>query len=452
VNDFGLSDHELFPLLDETGSQMLRRLREHPHAPRYNWRTGERLDAAGLQRVRDYATAFRRERRPWQPGHPPIWVEPFARQCGREVPFYRSRGVADFSDFSEIPLTRRDDIRRQPCAFVRAGLPIDDLIVYSTSGTSGTSLRIPAVPEVPCRYLPLLEHALDAVGVRFEGGRRVSLVHVCAQHPTVVLCSVMSHLDGAGFVKVNLHPDDWRRPEDAVRFLDDCHAEVYTGDPFALAELMKIPLRNQPKALISGASALSPGLWEALKAHFQCPVIDLYSSNESGPIAFATAKDHEILPHDLYVEIVGADGRPLPPGVRGEITLTGGINPYLPLVRYAIRDFAALEYPETSMPRLTDFHGRKPVAFVNCRGQRFNSVDVTSALAGLPVPAIHLHQRADGTLLLRTVSDQEIVAAVRTVLSGLFGAEQPLIVGEPVGTDRTAKPIHYSSGMTGEGA
>jgi phenylacetate-CoA ligase len=200
---------------------------------------------------------------------------------------------------------------------------------------------------LPNRYLPLIEHALSTVGVKLEGGRRVSIVHVCAQRGTVVLCSVSSYLGGAGFVKVNLDPADWNDPDDAARFLDDGDPELITGDPFALWRLMQIETRLKPRAIVSAGTLMSKGLRTRVRSRFACPVIDLYSLNETGPIAFASAADGgwEILPPELYVEILDTNGRACESDQRGEIVVTGGLNACLPLVRYATGDFAAMEFP-----------------------------------------------------------------------------------------------------------
>src|SRR5262249_4155211 len=153
-------------------------------------------------------------------------------------------------------------------------------------------------------YLPLFEIALAACGVKIEGGRRVSIVQVCAQRRTFTLASVMSYFESAGFAKINLNPADWNRPDDCRRFLEDCQPEVDTGDPFAFDELARLALTARPKALISSATTLLPGQRARLEAHFACPVIDLYALNEAGPVAFSRDAGHEVLPHDLYVEIV----------------------------------------------------------------------------------------------------------------------------------------------------
>src|SRR5205085_11515747 len=136
----------------------------------------------------------------------------------------------------------------------------------------------------------------------------------------------------------------------------------------------------------------------ALATHFACPIVDLYSMNESGPVAFNAGDDgHEILPHDLYVEILDDHSRPCPPGTRGEITLTGGNNPYLPLLRYRTGDFAALDF-SGPLPVLIGFAGRPPVVFRTTQGRRFNSIDVATVLRDLPLPYFAAHQTADGAV------------------------------------------------------
>src|SRR5262249_9213913 len=151
---------------------------------------------------------------------------------------YRNR--PDWSeDILSLPTMTRADIRREPWSFVPDSADLSQLIVYRTSGTSGNLLSIISHPTAPNRYLPLFETALAAHGVRIEGGPRVSIIQVCSQRKTFTLASIMSYFDSAGFAKINLNPADWNHPGDRARFLEDCQAEVYTGDPFAFAELAR---------------------------------------------------------------------------------------------------------------------------------------------------------------------------------------------------------------------
>src|SRR5207248_2528256 len=147
------------------------------------------------------------------------------------------------------------------------------------------------------------------------------------QQSTWTYASTLPTLAQAGFAKVNLNPADWNDLADRAKFLDACNAEIYTGDPLAFSELARLPLQSRPKALISTAMALLPGLARQLEAHFGCPVIDLYSSNETGPIAAGGPDGHVLLQPRLYVEILDAEGTPCKAGQRGEITVSGGFNP-----------------------------------------------------------------------------------------------------------------------------
>jgi phenylacetate-CoA ligase len=462
MRDFGLSEAELFPRLDAAGARLLRRLREHPHAPRWNWRTGERLTDEGLLAVRAFADRVRAAG-PVPAGALPPWVLPFVRTAERDVPFYRDRaraggglgatgegGVAAAVAFAALPLVRRGDLRTAPWAFVPDDVPAETLITYTTSGTTGTLLRLPATPELPARYLPLFERALATVGVRLEGGpERVSVAHVCAQRSTVVLHSLSSYLGGAAVVKVNLDPADWSHPDDPVRFLDDCAPELVTGDPFALWQLAALPTAIRPRALLSAGTELTAGVRRHLGARFGCPILDVYSLNESGPVAFAAddSGGHTLLSPDLYVEVCDPQGRPCPPGVPGELVLTGGLNRCLPLVRYATGDHAALDPDGPSGARLLGLHGREPILFRTAAGEWRSSVDVATALVDLPLPWLTLHQSADGALHVETVCDPLEEERLRAALESLFGPTQPLTVQRRAARVVAGKPLRFRTDL-----
>ena len=73
------------------------------------------------------------------------------------------------------------------------------------------------------------------------------------------------------------------------------------------------------------------------------PVVDLYALTEAGIVAVGTDGEFEILPHDLYVEVLDEHDQPCPPGVRGEVALTGGRNPFCPLLNPLLSPVELLE-------------------------------------------------------------------------------------------------------------
>jgi phenylacetate-CoA ligase len=418
-----------FPLITEEGHRLLRQLEEHPHAPRYTHPGYNRLTPDGLRCAKAFADELRANPPAWKYGAAPSWLADFVAWCYRDVPLYRRHGPPP-ANFLDIPTTSRDDLNREPWSFVPDSQPLDDLVIYNTSGTTGHPLDILTHPDTLSLYIPLLQAAIAAHGLALIGGpERVAVVLVCFQKRTYTYAAVSALLDEAGFVKVNLNPDDWRDPGDRARFLDDCHPEIYTGDPLSFAELAKLPLQSRPEALLSTAMTLLPGLKQSLEARFGCPVIDLYSMNESGPIAVAEPDGgaYRLLQSRLYVEILDPEGAPCPPRVRGEITLSGGFNPFLPLLRYRTGDFAGLEF-RGARPVLVGLEGRPPVTFRAADGRPINNVDISIALRPFPIAQYALHQSADGSLQMRTQGAGVDHSRIREALLSLFGPGQPLTI------------------------
>ena len=452
-----LTDDERFPLMDEVGRAMLKRLRENPAAPKYNYHCGEKLSAVGLEKVRTVATTIKDAPTRWRSGGYPEWLAEYTEFCHREIPFYRERlGENAFdgnmSEFHRIPLLLRDDIRKQPWQFVPDCEDVDELVVYSTSGTTGNFLKVIANPDAPASYLPLMEFAVGQSGVRIEGGARIAILHMAAQKSTYTHCSIMSYFGGAGFAKVNLHVDEWAHPDDRQTFIDDCNAEIYTGDPLAFVELMKLPLSTRPKAILLSATRLLPAVRAQLQQHFECPVIDMISTNETGPIGFSNqdpgdgsgASQHFLFPHNLFVEIVDPAGNVLPVGQRGEIVVTGGVNAMMPLLRYRTGDFAALGFDD-DRPYLINFAGRTPVIFVRSDGKTVRSIDVVVKLFKTPLPLFRLHQTSGGELEFETRCDSFIEREVAEKLSELFG-DTPLNIEQLAdATVWQGKSIQFSS-------
>lgn len=417
-------DPRHFPLLGEAGRAMLERLCEHPAAPIFRNRSGNRLLAEDLPRLQEHAAEVLAARIGWD-GLPP-WLMPWVREMYQHVPAYRARGEAP-QDFTQIPPISRADLSRDITRFVPDDLPLDRLIEYSTSATTGHPLKLPSHPCVSASYLAYHKRALAQFGIELRAERGdVAVVLAGYQRRCFTYVSVNPLADEAGLVKLNLHPDDWQMPDDRASYLDALAPELITGDPLSLAELAKLPLQHRPRALLSTSMALGAGLRARLEARFACPVLDIYSMNEIGPIAvFVPALGgHLLLQNQLYVEILRPDGSVAAPGERGEITLSGGFNFCLPLLRYRTGDWAALEM-NASGPLLRELIGRPPVRFLTPSGQWLNNVDLTHAMAPCGLPQYTVHQHADLSLRVRIPALEDGGPALEA-LRRLFGPDHPI--------------------------
>lgn len=395
-------DLEYCPTLTEEGQKMLDFLREHPTAPIYRNRSGNRLLAPEVEELRAFEREVLEAPVGWRRGAYPDWLADYVVQVFREVPWFRQSGPPPVC-FEDLPTTTRADLSADIAQFVPDPVPVDRLINFRTTGTTGNPLLIASHPVVAGRYLAFHKRALRRFGIELRHGPgQVGVVLLGMQRKCFTYVSVTPAMGDSGLAKINLHPDDWGDPAYRAPYLDALQPEVIAGDPISFGELLQLPVGARPRAILSVGMMLAPGLRDALAARFACPVLDLYSMNEAGPIGVfdPAAGGHVLLQPRLYVEILNAQGRSVPEGTRGEITLTGGFNFCLPLMRYRTGDHAAL-VTTVDGPVLLGLQGRKPVRFRRSDGSWINNIDVTHALASLPLPQYGLHQCADDALVLR---------------------------------------------------
>ena len=440
-------DRERYPTLSEAGQRMLDFMREHRAAPIFRNQSGNRLSAAEVESLRVYERKILAAHVGWPQGGLPTWVADFATRTCMDVPFYRALGKLPVR-FEELPTVCRADFAADIARFVPDSVELDRLINFRTTGTTGNPLLIASHPLVAGRYLAYHKRALRHFGIELSHGPgQVGVVLLGYQRKCFTYVSVTPVMNESGLAKINLHPDDWRNPQDRATYLDALAPEVIAGDPLSFAELLQLPITAKPKALISVAMTLSPGLRNALAARFNCPVLDIYSLNEVGPVGVfdSVTNGHILLQPQLYVEILDQDGRQVAAGERGEITLTGGFNFCLPLLRYRTGDYAALSF-NTETPTLMGLAGRAPVRFRGAHGVWANNIDVTHALGLLALPQFGLHQHADGSLVLRLAKSALSLADVAlAALKPLFGGE--VIAVEAISAED--KIVQYTSAMEG---
>jgi phenylacetate-CoA ligase len=413
-----LTDAERWPLLDTDGFARLQTVRDHPHAPEWVHVCGDRVvpDDVPLLARRAAETTDRT----WEPQEEtwarPAWVDVLVDRVATTVPRYRARARRDgraARTLDDVAPVSREDLLRDLASFVPVDVPLDRVLEGSSSGSTGAALVVPLHPLSTAAEVVYLTALAAQAGVTWEPEPgRACLLNVVDQRTAFTYASALTTKGGAPMARVNVHPDGWRSPGDREAFLADVDAQVLSGNPLSLLALAELDVDLHPLVVVSGAAHLTPGARRRLEGRWGVPVVDVYGTREVGLVAAdldgARAADgstrHTVLPRRVHVEVLDADGTPVPDGERGDVVVTVDDNPYLPLLRYRTGDTAALvrERGEDGRWRtvLLGLEGRAAVRFQTADGRWVPSVDTTQLLQAYGLAAWHLHQDADGTVRL----------------------------------------------------
>ncbi|PKV75270.1 AMP-binding protein [Pontibacter ramchanderi] len=442
----GLNDEERFPLLSDLS--FLQQLRQDAHAPRYNFRSGDRLESTHLEKVKQYAHTISHANTFWEAGEQPAWLEEYINWCIATVPFYENRP----GSFAEQPTISRSDLRAAPWDFVSRDAVLDELLVYQTSGTTGPAMDVLFDPVSQACWIPQLQSVLQQHGISLDAAPdKVAIALICSQPETLTYASLSTYLNGAGVLKINLNPADWKSPEDRLLYLQKYNPQVLTGDPFAFLDLLKIQPAICPKVLVSSAMKLTAGVRQKLEDYFACPVLDIYSLTECRMVACADGDGdrYKVIRPELYLEVFHKDEDiPLPYGERGELVITGGNNPFLPLIRYRTGDFCSLEM-ENGIPHLVGLEARLPVPFYTLDGEQVKNIEVSRAMMQFPLAGFKLHQANDYRLTFTGWSDEAIAQKVQEELLRIFKSGIAVDIAiHPVTALKETKVVNYSSAFT----
>jgi phenylacetate-CoA ligase len=448
------------PLLTPAGENLIRRLREHPDAPRFNYATGDRLWPEDLPRIAQFRDALATQRGS-RPSTPPSELLDRVDRWRRTVPWLREHVPIDIHldrDWNALPTTCRAYIALAPWKFVPDDEPLERLVIYRTAGTTGHPITVPHHPVAVRYYEPMIEFALSRYGARPDfDDQSVGCFLVGAQIRTYTYATVLYNWNGAGFAKINVRATEWPSPGSQQRYFRAFAPKFLSGDPIAFSEMLRMELDVAPGALLTTAVAMSPALKKSLIARYKAPVIDWYSMVETGPIGYACplGRGYHLLPHDLFAEVVKPDGTAAAPGERGEITVTGGRNPLLPLFRYRTGDFGIMDQSPCpcgdAMPRFLELEGREPVLFRSADGTPVSTVDLSRLLREFPLLVHEFTQHSDLTcvLVIRPLPDvSPDQSAIATALGRVLGNLPLSVQVDPTLGDRqdgVGKSMAYRS-------
>ena len=329
----------------------------------------------------------------------------------RHVPFYRRRlgKLADADDeafwqgWRELPLLTRRDVQQAGDDLLSRALPNGhgELTEVYTSGSTGKPIH--AVRS----DLWLLMWSAVTVREHLWHGRDLStkLAAIRESTPDKAPYPDGERLDNWGFSTADIFRTglcvslNITTPvDDQLKWLLREEPDYLLTHPTMLDRLVRHSAETglRPKRLrqvLTISEILVPGLRELCHAEWNAPVVDTYSTRETGYLALqCPAADHYHLQSETaLVEILDPAGRPCAPGEIGRVIVTPLHNLAMPLLRYDVGDHAEMGAPcpcGRGLPVIRRILGRRQNMLRTAEGERWpllSSDDIGKLLALAPI-------------------------------------------------------------------
>ena len=376
------------------------------------------------------------EREGWGPNVWDAWqrqrLEALLHRAATRVPYYRAhwsmrRRQGDRASWNYLenwPVLKKESLRSQPEAFVADDLMPRRMFRETTSGTTGTPVKLWFTRETVRRWYALFEarwRRWNGVGRESRwaliGGQLV--VAAASRRPPFWVWNrglrqlYMSsyHLTPA-WIPAYARALESYSVEYVLGYTSSLHA-------VALAALQG-GIRLPPlKVALTNAEPISESQRDAIAAAFGCPVRETYGMSEI--VAAASECEHgtmHLWPEAGILEVLDeTDDTPSAAGKAGRFVCTGLLNAGMPLIRYEVGDHGAVgglrEGPcacGRRLPTLAALEGRSDDLVRTPDGRRIGRLDPVFK-ADIPIREAQIVQDSLTVLRVRFVPDGRFTSA-----------------------------------------
>ena len=331
--------------------------------------------------------------------------------AARHVPFYRRRlgtvadadGEAFWQGWRDLPLLTRQDVQQAGDDLLSRALPDghgDRTEIY-TSGSTGKPIH--AVRS----DLWLLMWSAVTVREHLWHGRDLSGKLAAIRESTAgkALYPDGERLDNWGFSTADIFRTgpcvslNITTPvDDQLKWLAREEPDYLLTHPTMLDRLIRRSAETglRPRRLrqvLTISEILAPGLRELCRAEWNTPVVDTYSTRETGYLALQCphADHYHLQSETALVEILDPTGKACAPGEIGRVVVTPLHNLAMPLLRYDVGDHAEMGDPcpcGRDLPVIRRILGRRQNMLRTAEGERWpllSSDDIGKLLALAPI-------------------------------------------------------------------
>jgi phenylacetate-CoA ligase len=194
------------------------------------------------------------------------------------------------------------------------------------------------------------------------------------------------------------------------------------------------PIEITPTLVVLSGEPICLAVKRLIETTFHCPVTSLYTMAEAGiagsEVEYLPEDEHpvyQVEEHSVLLEIVDADGHPLPPGKEGEIVITTLNNRAMPLIRYRTGDKGFWVNMEWPAPTFKLVSTRQPQYLRSSAGVAVNIVRFAKLFQALNLKQYRLNQADDGSITVfysaSTALDRCSAALIQSTLWGALGPD-----------------------------
>lgn len=241
------------------------------------------------------------------------------------------------SDLASLPFTTDEDLAHHaPGLLLCSQAEIRRVLSDATSGTTGAAKRVFYTEGDCARTVELFMAGLGEL--IFPGSVTMICFPFSGPHGLGELIAEAVERLGARPLKlgVGLSYGEF------AKLLETERPDTFVGMPVQLLSLLRVCGRGSlRRALVSG-DACSDAVLKGCEAILQSRLFPHYGSREmalGGAICCPAHEGMHLRENHVIAEIVDEQGRPLPPGERGELVITTIGMEAMPLIRYRTGDY-----------------------------------------------------------------------------------------------------------------
>ena len=273
------------------------------------------------------------------------------------VPFYKKiqlKGNDPVEWLKEFPILTKDNLRYNNIQLINENYQANDLIKYSSSGSSGIQSAVYMNKEEQSIIRGILTHWWEWSGYRI--GKSI------VQTGMTLDRSLVKSLKDFFFRTYYLNAFSLSESQlnELCEKLNNTNKHFLSGYASSLNVIAEFVLKNNYNIKLQSVISLGDKMFDNYRRNienaFNCKVFDTYGSNEG--LMIAAQKDLDYLyilsPH-VYIEIVDDKNNSVPDGEIGNILVTRLDADAMPLIRYKLGDLGIL-LPKSKYPKVRELN------------------------------------------------------------------------------------------------